>query len=173
MDARRRPPADTKRLSFAEMTADDLDDMAALLGDAAVMRYYPRLKTRAEALDWISWNQDLYQREGFGLWAIRLRATGEFVGDCGLTPQDVEGTVEVELGYHVRNDLQGLGYATEAATACRDHARHVLGLSRLVAIIDPDNKPSQRVAEKIGLRFERDATYRSGQQRVRVHASAR
>jgi RimJ/RimL family protein N-acetyltransferase len=172
MDARRRPPADTRRLSFAEMTAGDLHDMTALLGDANVMRYYPRPKTRDEALSWISWNQDLYQREGFGLWVIRLRATGEFVGDCGLTLQEVEGTVEVEVGYHVRADLQGLGYATEAAAACRDHARQVLGLSRLIAIIDPENKPSQRVAEKIGLRFERDATYRSGQQRVRVYASA-
>jgi RimJ/RimL family protein N-acetyltransferase len=170
MDARRRPPADTRRLSFAEMMEDDLDDMAALLGDADVMRHYPRPKTRDEARSWISWNQDLYQREGFGLWVIRLRATGEFAGDCGLTLQEVEGTVEV--GYHVRADLQGLGYATEAAAACRDHARQVLGLRRLIAIIDPDNKPSQRVAEKIGLRFERDATYRSGQQRVRIYASA-
>jgi RimJ/RimL family protein N-acetyltransferase len=172
MDARRRPPADTGRLAFAEMTAGDLDDMAALLGDVDVMRHYPRPKTRDEALRWIRWNQDLYQQEGFGLWVIRLRATGEFVGDCGLTPQEVEGTVDVEVGYHVRAALQGLGYATEAAAACRDHARQVLGLSRLIAIIDPDNKPSQRVAEKIGLRFERDATHRSRDQRVLIFASA-
>ena len=91
MDARRRPPADTRPLSCAEMTAGDLDDMAALLGGADVMRYYPRPKTRDEALSWIGWNRDLYQREGFGLWMIRLRATGEFVGDCGLTVQEVEG----------------------------------------------------------------------------------
>ena len=74
------------------------------------------------------------------------------------------------MGYHVRVELQGNGYATEAAAACREHARQVLGLSRLIAIIDPDNKPSQQVAEKIGLRFERDTTYRSGQQRVRIAA---
>lgn len=172
MDIRRRPPADTARLSFAEMTADDLSDMAALLGDADVMRYYPRPKTPDEALGWIKWNQDLYQRVGFGLWVVRSLATGEFVGDCGLTLQEVEGTTEVEVGYHVRADLQGRGYATEAAAACREYARQVQGLSRLIAIIDPDNKPSQRVAEKIGLRFERDATYRSGQQRVRIYAAS-
>jgi RimJ/RimL family protein N-acetyltransferase len=170
--ARRRPPKDSEKLSFAEMTADDLGDMAALLGDAHVMRYYPRPKTREEALSWIEWNQGLYQQEGFGLWTIRLRATGDFVGDCGLTLQDVEGTTEVEVGYHVRADLQGRGYATEAAAACREYALQELGLSRLIAIIDPDNRASLRVAEKIGLRFERDATYRAGQHRVRIYAAS-
>lgn len=146
MDLRCRPPADTKRLTFAEMTVDDLDHMAALLGDADVMRYYPRAKDRDEELGWIRWNQGLYQREGFGLWVIGLRETGEFVGDCGLTPQEVEGAVDVEVGYHVQVELQGYGYATEAATACRDHARDMLGVKRLIAIVHPDNTPSQRVA---------------------------
>ncbi|MFY1692687.1 GNAT family N-acetyltransferase [Plantactinospora sp. WMMB782] len=170
MQSRRRPPAATERLAFAEMTADDLDDIAALLGDPGVMRYYPRPKDRAEALDWIRWNEGLYRREGFGLWVIRSRATGEFVGDCGLTPQEVDGVVDVEVGYHVRADLQGRGFATEAAAACRDHARELLGVDRLIAIIHPENIPSQRIAEKIGLRFERTTTSRSGDP-VRVYAA--
>jgi RimJ/RimL family protein N-acetyltransferase len=152
------------------MTADDLDDMAALLGDPDVMRHYPSPKTRDEALAWIEWNQRLYRQEGFGLWLVTLRATGEFVGDCGLTPQEIEGVTELELGYHVRTGLQGNGYATEAAGACRDHARDVLEAKRLIAIIDPENQPSQRVAEKIGLPFEREATSRSGAL-VRIHAT--
>jgi RimJ/RimL family protein N-acetyltransferase len=152
------------------MTVDDLDGLAALLGDREVMRYYPHPKDRDEALAWITWNQELYQREGFGLWVIARRETGEFVGDCGLTPQEVEGTVDVEVGYHVRADLQGSGYATEAAAACRDHARDALGVKRLIAIIHPDNVPSQRVAEKIGLAYERDATYGTGP--VRIYAAS-
>jgi RimJ/RimL family protein N-acetyltransferase len=91
-----------------------------------------------------------------------LRATGGFVGDCGLTPQEIEGTTDIEVGYHVRADLQGHGYATGAAAACRDYARDVLGTKRLIAIIHPDNIPSQRVAQKVGLSHERDATSRSG-----------
>ncbi|MCP2328389.1 RimJ/RimL family protein N-acetyltransferase [Hamadaea flava] len=153
------------------MTADDLDDMAGLLGDPAVMRYYPSPKTRAEALAWIEWNQRLYREHGYGLWVVTLLDTGEFVGDCGLTPQEIEGVVELEVGYHVRTDLQGLGYATEAAAACRDYARDVLGAERLIAIIRPDNRPSQRVAEKIGLPLERMAMSRSGLP-VQVHATA-
>ncbi|HEU5158498.1 MAG TPA: GNAT family N-acetyltransferase [Streptosporangiaceae bacterium] len=165
-------PGPTPRLAFHQMTADDLDDMAALLGDPDVMRYYPRPKTRDEALAWIEWNQRLYRQVGFGLWLLRLRATGEFAGDCGLTPQEVDGVVDIEVGYHIRADLQGRGYATEAAAACRDHARDVLGAERLIAIIHPGNLPSQRVAVKIGLFHERDTTAKTGEP-VRIHANRR
>jgi len=91
---------------------------------------------------------------GSGL--IELRETGEFVGDCGLTPQEVEGVTEIEVGYHVRRPLQRRGYATEAAAASRDFARAELGLSRLIAIIHPENVASQRVAEHIGLTLEKE-----------------
>jgi RimJ/RimL family protein N-acetyltransferase len=150
-------PPPTARLAFREMTPDDLGDMAALLGDPEVMRHYPRPKSRAEASAWIAWNRRLYRQHGFGLWLLTLRASGAFVGDCGLTPQRVDGVTEIEVGYHVRTALQGRGLATEAAKACRDHARDVLRVDRLVAIVDPGNRPSQRVAEKLGLVVERDS----------------
>ncbi|HEY7828055.1 MAG TPA: GNAT family protein, partial [Candidatus Limnocylindrales bacterium] len=85
--------------------------------------------------------------------------------DCGLTPQQVDGTTEIEVGYHVRAALQRRGFATEAAAAARAYARDVLGLDRLVALIHPDNVASQRVAEKIGLRLERETTNSSGRPR--------
>ena len=107
------------------------------------------------SLAWTAWNQRLYREHGFGLLLLTLREGGEFVGDCGLTPQQVDGVIEV--GYHVRAVLQGRGLATEAAAACRDYARDVLGVDRLIAIIDPRNRPSQRVAEKLGLVVERDS----------------
>jgi RimJ/RimL family protein N-acetyltransferase len=100
--------------------------------------------------------QRLYRERGFGLWLVELRQTGAFVGDCSLTPQDVDGTPEIKVGYHVRRALQGRGYATEAAAAARDHARDVLGLARLVAVIHPGNVVSQRVAEKTGLTLEKE-----------------
>ena len=131
--------------------------MAALLGDEQVMRHYPRPKTRDEAQGWIDWNQRLYREHGFGLWLVTLAETGEFVGDCGLTVQQVDGATEIEVGYHVRSDLQGRGYATEAAAAARDFASDTLGLHRLIAIIKPENTPSQRVAAKIGLQLEKQS----------------
>ena len=163
-----RPEA--ARLVFRDMSADDLDDMAGLLGDPDVMTYYPRPKTREEAAKWIGWNRGLYQTHGFGLWLLTT-PDGDFVGDCGLTPQVVDGVTELEVGYHVTPARQGLGYATEAAGASRDFARTVLGASRLVAIIHPDNRPSQRVAEKIGLRPEKRTTVHGGRNAV-IYAAA-
>ena len=137
------------------MTTADLDAMASLLGDPAVMEFYPRPKTRDEAQRWIVWNTSNYAEHGYGLWIIETTA-GDFVGDCGLTWQSVNGVRMLEVGYHVRRELQGRGYATEAAAACRDFARDALGLTDLVAIIHPANTASQRVAEKIGLRYVGD-----------------
>jgi RimJ/RimL family protein N-acetyltransferase len=148
------------------MGENDLDVMAELLSDPEVMTYYDYPKDRTEALAWIRWNQRLYQERGFGLWLIELRETGAFVGDCGLTPQDVEGTTEIEVGYHVRRSLQGRGYATEAAAASRDYGSDVLGLDRLIAIIHPDNVASQRVAEKIGLSLEKEIQRHGHRRRI-------
>ncbi len=100
------PPSPTVQLSFREMTSGDLDDMATLIGDPELMAHYARPKSRAEALGWIEWNQRLHHERGFGLWLIELRDSGEFGGDCGLTPQEVDGLVEIEVGYHVRRAFQ-------------------------------------------------------------------
>jgi RimJ/RimL family protein N-acetyltransferase len=133
------------------MAPADLDAMAGLLGDPEVMRFYPAPKTRDEAAAWIAWNQRNYAEHGYGLWIIET-ASGDFVGDCGLTWQQVHGVSRLEVGYHVGTDWQGRGLATEAAAACRDFARERIGARELVAIIHPQNRASERVAEKIGMR---------------------
>jgi RimJ/RimL family protein N-acetyltransferase len=80
---------------------------------------------------------------------------------------------ELEVGYHIRATLQGRGLATEAAAACRDYARDVLKVDRLIAIIDPQNRPSQRVAEKLGLVVERDSNnHRRWRSPQRIYATS-
>lgn len=155
------------RVSLHRMSMDDLDDISSLLGSREVMAFYPRPKSRAEAARWIAWNQNNYARDGFGLWLIRDPA-GAFVGDCGLTWQTVNGQTDLEIGYHVLPAFQGQGIATDASVACRDFARR-RGIARLIAIIAPQNRPSQRVAEKLGMRLEQETTGRDGQP-VRVYA---
>lgn len=147
----------TDRLALREMTDDDLDDIAALLGDEQVMRYYPRPKTRDEAHGWIAWNRRLYRERGFGLWIMTRKHDGQFIGECGLTVQVVDGIDEIEVGYHVLPAFQRRGYATEAAGACRDAALNRFGAARVIAVINPDNQPSRLVAERIGLRPEKHA----------------
>lgn len=132
------------------MTDADLDNMTTLLGDPEVMRFYPAPKSREEAAGWIHWNQENYAEHGYGLWIVE-KHDGEFIGDCGLTWQQVNGAQKLEVGYHVRSDLHGRGFATEAATACREYAREHVEVTELIAIIHPDNRASERVAEKIGM----------------------
>ncbi len=136
-------PAPTDRLRFREMTEADLPDIATL--DIAASR---------GPAGWIAWTRRNYVEHGFGLWVVETHA-GEFVGDCGLTMQEVEGAWFVEAGWHVRPDLRCQGYATEAAGAVRDAARSA-GVGHLIAIIRPDNIASQRVATNIGLVLERE-----------------
>ncbi|MFD1249247.1 GNAT family N-acetyltransferase [Nocardioides ginsengisoli] len=136
-------PLATPRLRFREMAEADLADIASL----------DRGGSRGPA-DWIAWNLDNYAEHGFGLWVVETHA-GEFVGDCGLTMQEVEGAWLVEAGWHIRADRRRSGLATEAAAAVRDAARDA-GVEHLIAIIRPHNVASQRVATKIGMVLERE-----------------
>lgn len=140
------------------MTEADLELMAGLLGDPDVMQFYPRPKTPAEALRWIEWNQANYAQHGYGLWIIETHA-GDFVGDCGLTWQPVADRWNLEVGYHTVPAQQGFGYATEAARSCLELAKGPLGEAHVIAIINPANVPSRRVAEKLGMRVEQETEF--------------
>lgn len=142
-------PAPTPRLRFREMTKDDVSNVARL--DIGGSR---------GPSGWVEWNRRSYHDLGFGLWIIETHA-GDFVGDCGLTMQEVEDAWHVKAGWHVRSDLRRQGYATEAASAVRDAARDC-GVGHLIAIIRPDNVASQRVALKIGLSLEREVEKNGG-----------
>ena len=142
-------PAATPRLTFREMTEADVSNIAML--DIGGLR---------GPSNWVEWNRRNYAELGFGLWIIETHA-GDFVGDCGLTLQEVENVWHVEAGWHVRADLRRQGYATEAAAAVRDVARDA-GVEHLIAIIRPDNLASQRVALKIGLVLEREVEKNGG-----------
>lgn len=155
-------PEPTERLTFRRMTGADLEAMAELLGNPDVMRYYPRPKSRAEAQAWIDWNLANYANDGFGLWVLHTTSDGSFVGDCGLTWQEVDGRRVLEIGYHVLPAHQGKGYATEAARACLDLALGPIGATRVTAIVNPDNLPSRRVAEHVGMHVETTTLGRDG-----------
>jgi len=129
----------TRRLVLREMTDADLDDIAALLGVRAADAPLPAAEDPGGSAGLGSTGtRPSYHEHGFGLWLVALAETGEFVGDCGLTVQQVDGWPKLRWDITSRTDLQGLGYATEAATAARDFARDSSGLQRLIAIIKPE-----------------------------------
>jgi RimJ/RimL family protein N-acetyltransferase len=94
-----------------------------------------------------------YAKNGFGLLAVTLNDTGQPIGMCGLIKRDT--LEDVDIGYAFLPDFWGRGYAVEAAQAVMSHAKEVLELKRVVAIVDPVNAGSIRVLEKIGMVFEK------------------
>ena len=151
---------ETARLSLREFKPDDADALEAVLGDVVAMQYYPAAFDRRGVEFWIEKNIGRYRRDGYGLWAMLLRSSGDLIGDCGCILQEVEGANHVEVGYHVRRDLWGNGYATEAARACIAYAFDKLGLDRVISLIRPENRQSVRVAEKNGLACEKIVFWR-------------
>lgn len=148
--------AQTDRLLLRRLRAEDAAALEAVLGDAEVMRYSMGVLTQAEIFAWLREQVEGYARRGFGPWAVVLRQTGGLIGYCGLFQlPDVGGLPAVEIGYRLARSSWGHGYATEAVCAVRDYAFASLGLTRLIALIDPANTASIRVAEKAGMVYER------------------
>ena len=151
---------ETSRLILREFTAPDADALSRVLSDRQTMRFYPAPFDRAGVEAWIARNIQRYAEYGYGLWGMVLKPTGELIGDCGLTPQSVEGQTEIEIGYHVRRDQWGQGLAPEAASACRDYGFANLRVDRIISLIRRENIPSRRVAEKTGMTVWKEIVWR-------------
>jgi ribosomal-protein-alanine N-acetyltransferase len=152
---------ETERLVLRRLTLADLDALAAIMADPEVTRFFPggprtREQTRARLDDFL---RD-YDRVGFSKWAIVLRSSGELIGRCGPAIQPIDGAHEVEIGYDLARHHWGRGLATEAARAAVEHCFAVLGMTRVISIIDPNNAPSVRVAQRLGMTYERDVEWR-------------
>lgn len=152
---------ETPRLRLRHLVPGDLDFLAAMLGHADVMRYYPAILDRAGAAAWLDRQLQRYARDGFGPWLAEERASGEAIGQVGLMRQELEGDPEpaVEVGYLLARPAWGRGYATEAARASRDWAFSALGVARVISLIRPENRRSQRVAERNGFRVIRQVQH--------------
>ena len=110
----------TERLVLREYTLDDFDSLYEIMSDPETMLHYPAPFDKDRTMKWITWNLGNYKKYGFGLWAVTLKETGEFIGDCGITLQDIDGEMLPEIGYHINKKHWRKGYAKEAARACRD-----------------------------------------------------
>ena len=110
----------TKRLILREYTMDDFDVLFEIMSDAETMQHYPAPFDQARTRRWIEWNLENYQKYGWGLWAVVLKETGEFIGDCGITLQDIDGQLLPEIGYHIHKKYWRHGFAKEAARTVRD-----------------------------------------------------
>jgi RimJ/RimL family protein N-acetyltransferase len=151
------PVVSTARLDLRPFVPDDLDALCAMYGDPEVMRYigYGVALTHADTLEALGKIIADHLRNGFGLLAAVLRSSGEVIGRCGHHRWEIDGVDELEVGWMLARPYWGHGYATEAALALRDHGFEVLGRDHLVSLIQPANRRSVAVAERIGARRER------------------
>lgn len=142
---------ETERLYLRALCQDDLGALCAILQDPEVMYAYEHAFSDQEVQAWLDNQLRRYRRDGFGLWAVICKETGELIGQCGLTWQDWNGRQVLEVGYLFRRDAWGRGYATEAAVACRNYAFETLNAPEVFSIIRDSNLPSRRVAERNGM----------------------
>jgi RimJ/RimL family protein N-acetyltransferase len=155
---------ETPRLILRRLLPGDLDALYALYSDPEIRRYFPEgTLTYEETHEELEWFLNGHPRHPeLGLWATILKEKGAFIGRCGLLPLTIDGQDEVEVAYLLDKACWGQGLATEAASAIANYAFETLGLRRLVCMIEREHVASQRVAEKIGMRFERDGQDEKG-----------
>lgn len=149
---------ETKRLVLRHQVIEDLDALWALYCDPQITKYIPDApRSYIEAREELEWFMNGHPRHPeLGLWATIHKETGKFIGRCGLLPWTIEGQPEVEVAYTIARDYWGQGLGTEAAQAILKYGFEKLDLTRLICLIMPDNTASKRVAERIGMAFEKE-----------------
>ena len=144
---------ETERLILREMGAEDYDALYRVLADSDIMQHYPYTFGEKRVRGWIDRNIERYRIFGFGLWAVCQKETGEMIGDCGLTMQNIGGMIKPEIGYHIRADRQRKGYAKEAAIAVRNWTFENTPFREVYSYMKGTNEPSAKTAMSYGCRL--------------------
>ncbi len=164
---------ETARLLLRPLRAEDAHALATLWTDPDVTRFMGGPREYAELIAMFEQAAKVEPPPRFDLFPVIEKATGALIGHCGLLDKEIEGATEIELVYVFAKSTWGKGYATEIATALRDYAFDAHELERLVALIEPENTASQRVAEKVGMMRKKDVVRPDGavRQLYVMHAS--
>lgn len=146
---------ETERLRLSTYEREEAEELYAVLGNPDTMQFWPRPFTQQQTLEWIDKNQLRYRENGFGRWSVRLKDSGALIGDAGIMISDTDGTPELDLGYIIdaRHWRKGFGY--EAALACLTYGIEQLKLTRICANMAADHAASRAVAEKLGMKLEK------------------
>ncbi|MCR5600525.1 MAG: GNAT family N-acetyltransferase [Ruminococcus sp.] len=143
---------ETQRLILREYTLDDFNALYEIVSDPETMQHYPAPFNEEKTRNWIMWNLDNYDKYGFGLWAIVLKETGGFIGDCGLTMQNIDGEMLPEIGYHISKKYQRQGFAKEAARAGRDWTFQNTAYNAVYSYMKYTNIASYSTAASVGMK---------------------
>lgn len=149
---------ETKRLLLRHLELGDLDSLFALYSVPDVRRYFPEgTLTYSETREELEWFLNGHpEHPELGLWATLHKESNRFIGRCGLLPWTIDGQPEVEVAYMLAKAYWGQGLGTEVAQAILDYGFEKLHLLRLICLIDRHNLASIKVAENIGMTFEKE-----------------
>lgn len=162
---------ETARLIIREYTMEDFDGLYEILSDAETMKYSPRPYDENGTRRWINWCLDSYRQNGFGLWALELKDTGAFIGDCGISMQNIDGEMLPEIGYHVNKAYWRQGYAKEACAAVKDWLFENTDFDCVYSYMNQENRPSYATAEANGM--TRIKAYQDDEEALFVYAITR
>lgn len=143
---------ETARLYLREMNQNDIPALCKILQDPQTMYAYEGAFSDLEVQNWLDKQLAHYQRWGFGLWAMVLKDNDEMIGQCGLTMQPWKNEEVLEIGYLLQRQYWHKGYATEAASACKQYAFERLHAQEVCSIIRDTNFASQNVAIRNGMK---------------------
>ena len=149
----------TKRLRLEKIGEKHKKDLFRLLSNPEVHKYFPSALDNKEAEGFYEKVQSRYNIEGFCFWAVIRESDETFLGICGLLSQNIDGKKEVEVGYRFSDEFWGQGYGPEAARGCIEYAKEKLNLESVISLIRSANLQSIRVAEKNGLKFEKEVMF--------------
>ncbi len=152
----------TGRLQLRLLTPTDIPSLIELWTNPEVTRYMGGPRDAAKLQQGFTEDLNNPIPETYDLWPVIETSTGQVVGHCGLLAKEIDHQPELELIYLIVQSAWGQGYATEITLALKQYAVEQLKLSRLVALIDPHNTASERVALKVGLQFEKMVTRPGG-----------
>lgn len=143
----------TPRLTLRRWQETDRQPFAALNADPVVMKYFPECLTRQQSDSLIEEIEAGLEQRGYGLWALQVEATGEFIGFTGLeVPMfNASFTPAVEVGWRLARPAWGKGYATEAARASLAFGFEVAELVEIVSFTAAPNMRSRAVMDRIGM----------------------
>lgn len=148
---------ETERLTFRVLTKGDYQAWLPFFEDKVILSYFgidTNFSQEVLCENWFNKVFHRYDNKLGGMNAILLKESGQLIGQCGLLIQTVEGVDRLEVGYSLLPKYRGFGYATEAAKKCKEYAFDSHLAEELISMVHVDNKASENVAVKNGMRLE-------------------
>ncbi len=151
---------ETSRTYLRKLTLNDAEALLAIFDDPDVMHFsVSGVRNLAQIKEFINAVLLSYEQHNFGGWAVIDKSTQQLIGGCSLNETLIDNGQHIEIAYRYIKSAWGKGYATEVAQAVKDYGINVLQLPEIIAIIQPENVDSIKVATKIGLRYSHQTIF--------------